>query len=286
MAEKLIIHADAHNFLTHAGAMLYTRETVNNLILGVTEQLVNNPKVYQNPFFATVRDQKEELILAAVMTPPLNLVLADQGSGSLGFAILIDHLQSHAIHVPGVIGPSQIIEPFTKTWMEMVGGTIEVNMRQRVYELHQVQMPQCPPGKFRKANHAEISTLAKWLRAFELEALGKSHNLDLERVERLVSLERIFIWELDEMIVSMAMITRPIAHSISIGSVYTPPEHRRRGYAGALVANLSQHLLDEGYQFVNLFTDLDNPTSNKIYQSVGYHFVCDFLIVRFINKLE
>ncbi len=74
----------------------------------------------------------------------------------------------------------------------------------------------------------------------------------------------------------MAMKTLPIAHSITINGVYTPPENRCQGYATALVAHLSQHLLDLGYKFVNLFTDLENPTSNSIYQKIGYHPVCDF----------
>ena len=73
----------------------------------------------------------------------------------------------------------------------------------------------------------------------------------------------------------------PIAHSITIGGVYTPPEHRRKGYATALVARLSQHLLGLGYQFVNLFTDLSNPTSNSIYCKIGYNPVCDFRMYAF-----
>jgi len=57
--------------------------------------------------------------------------------------------------------------------------------------------------------------------------------------------------------------------------VYTPPEFRGRGYASALVAALSQAMLDAGYHFCTLFTDLANPTSNHIYQAIGYQPVCD-----------
>lgn len=149
-------------------------------------------------------------------------------------------------------------------------------MRMRVYELRHVQMPDLPQGRFKASGTAEIPTIAKWMQAFELEALGKIHDQDLPRAERLVSTGNVFTWVVDEKVVSMAMKARPIAHSATVGGVYTPPEHRRQGYAGALVACLSQHLLDEGYQFINLFTDLENPTSNKIYQAVGYHPVCDF----------
>jgi len=123
-----------------------------------------------------------------------------------------------------------------------------------------------------------------WLQVFGQEALGKTQDVeDTARAEKLVTAGNMFTWVVNDRLVSMAVKNRPIAHSITIGGVYTPPEHRRQGYAGALVANLSQYLLNEGYQFVNLFTDLNNPTSNKIYQAVGYHPICDFLTYR-INQ--
>lgn len=275
------IHADAPAFLAAAGKMLYARETVNNLILGVSERLVGDPKAYQNPFFATIEDDDGELILAAVMTPPHNLILAGDTRVEEGFPPLIDHLNMHHIHIPGVIAPAEIAEGFSRAWERQVGDAGDLNLRMRVYELRQVQTQPFPPGTFQAAEPLENSLIAKWLQAFEAEALGESHDLDLARAERLITGGQIFTWMVDEEIVSMAMKTRQIAHSITIGSVYTPPEHRCRGYAGALVANLSQHLLDEGYQFVNLFTDLDNPTSNKIYMAVGYHPVCDFRVYRF-----
>ena len=85
-------------------------------------------------------------------------------------------------------------------------------------------------------------------------------------------------------LVAMAMSARPLKHSITVSAVYTPPEHRQRGYATALVARLSQHLLDMGYEFINLFTDLENPTSNSIYQKIGYRPVIDFRSYRFSKK--
>jgi predicted GNAT family acetyltransferase len=60
-----------------------------------------------------------------------------------------------------------------------------------------------------------------------------------------------------------------------VGPVYTPPEARRHGYASALVAHVSQDLLDGGRRFVFLYTDLANPTSNHIYQEIGYRPVAD-----------
>jgi uncharacterized protein len=65
-----------------------------------------------------------------------------------------------------------------------------------------------------------------------------------------------------------------------VGYVYTPPALRGRGYASACTAALTQRLIEEG-RTCFLFTDLANPTSNKIYQAIGYHPVCDFEEWRF-----
>jgi hypothetical protein len=281
-SKNITLHPDAQAFLATAGAMLYARETVNNLILGVSERLVSDPKAYDNPFFATVSDDDGGLILAAVMTPPHNLILAGEVQAEAIFSILIDHLLANHIHVPGVIGPAETTESFSKVWEQLTGSKFEVSMRQRVYELRQVQMPILPPGEFLLAGPAEIPLIAKWLQAFEVEALAEIHDLNLTRAERLVIDKNIFIWANAGQAVSMAMKTRPIAHSATVSGVYTPGEHRRRGYASAVVALLSQHLLDEGYRFVNLFTDLDNSTTNKIYQAIGYFPVCDFRMYRFL----
>ena len=73
----------------------------------------------------------------------------------------------------------------------------------------------------------------------------------------------------------MALQTRPTQHGIGVGGVYTPPELRRRGYASSCVAALSQRLLDAGFEYCTLYTDLSNPTSNDIYQQIGYRPVGD-----------
>jgi predicted GNAT family acetyltransferase len=85
----------------------------------------------------------------------------------------------------------------------------------------------------------------------------------------------VYLWEVDGHTVSMVGAGSPTPHGIRIGPVYTPPEARRRGYASALTAAASQHQLDSGCRFCFLFTDLANPTSNRIYQAIGYEPVAD-----------
>jgi uncharacterized protein len=93
--------------------------------------------------------------------------------------------------------------------------------------------------------------------------------------------DALWLWE-DGEPVSMAGHTGPTPHGIRIGPVYTPPDLRGRGYAGALVGEVTRHLLDEeGFRFCFLFTDLSNPTSNRLYERLEYRPVRDVLNYRF-----
>lgn len=281
MEVSLTVYDNSRAFLEEIGEALYYRETINNLILGVSERLVTDPHAYKDPFFAAAKTTGGKLLLAAVMTPPHNMILAGEKDFNQGLSALIAYLQENQVDLPGIIGPAHITEGFARQWKQMVKASGKIKMRQRVYELRTVRLPSLPEGRFRIAFLKEAQLIVDWLAAFAREALHKETDPDLKQAETTIADGSLFLWERDGRPVSMAIKSRPIAHSITIGGVYTPPEHRRQGYATALVARLSQHLLDSGYNFVNLFTDLANPTSNSIYQKIGYHPVCDFRMVAF-----
>jgi predicted GNAT family acetyltransferase len=91
----------------------------------------------------------------------------------------------------------------------------------------------------------------------------------------------LWVWEVDGAVVSMSGYGGPTPSGARIGPVYTPPELRGQGYATALVAAQTRWLLDHGRRFCFLFTDLGNPTSNRIYELIGYHRIADAAHYRF-----
>lgn len=76
--------------------------------------------------------------------------------------------------------------------------------------------------------------------------------------------------------VSMVAANPPVAGVVRVGPVYTPPEHRRRGHASSAVAAVSRAVLAAGAHTCTLFTDLANPTSNRIYAAIGYRRFADW----------
>ena len=89
------------------------------------------------------------------------------------------------------------------------------------------------------------------------------------------------VWEAGGARVSMAGVTRSVVGMVRVGSVYTPRALRGRGYAGAVTVAVSQVARDAGVREVVLFTDLANPTSNVLYQRLGYRPVEDRVTLSF-----
>ena len=130
----------------------------------------------------------------------------------------------------------------------------------------------------RLADAGDRDLLVEWFDAFVAESIPEDapHQEPANAVDRRLASSGggFAMWD-DGELVSMSSFGGETPHGIRIGPIYTPPALRRRGYASALVAELSQSLLDRGREYCFLYTDLGNPTSNRIYMDVGYELVCE-----------
>jgi predicted GNAT family acetyltransferase len=276
----MIFHAypDASAFLARTQKALEADEAANGLMLGICLRLEQFPeRIKTPPYFATVEDERG-LAFAALMTPPHNLVAYGcRGDLDRPAELVVQNLLARGWSVPGVLGPLDAARAFAVAWARVSGGRAEEGMSQRVYALREVIPPRPVPGQLRAATREDVALVAQWTVGFHVDIFGTPQELAEaeESAERKILDGDLYLWE-DQRPVSMAGRTRPTAHGISVGPVYTPPEFRKRGYATACVAALSQELLAAGYEFCALFTDLSNPTSNHIYTSIGYRPVCDY----------
>jgi predicted GNAT family acetyltransferase len=279
---KLTTYTNADLFLKDVQPELEKHEAEHSLILGLALAARSNaPSANSIPFFATIRDTRQ-LLVAAYMTYPNPLVLsALQPAVEKALEFIIDHLQSSRIEVSGIVAPKIIAETLAEYWSRSSRQTAEIDMRQRLYKLTSVRDAPVCDGELRRASDSDLDVVSRWVASSDAEALHedipeKAWNIAKQRIER----GEIYLWE-DTEPRCMAAKTRPTAHGIAINSVYTPPEWRRQGYATACVARLSERLLQSGYSFCVLFTDLANPTSNSIYTCIGYKPVCDFVKYNF-----
>ena len=126
----------------------------------------------------------------------------------------------------------------------------------------------------RVADERDRGQLVEWSRAF-LREVGDQAEDPAAEVDGRLGYGGLTVWEAGGAPVSMAGITRIVHAMARVGAVYTPPELRGRGYAGGVTAAVSQAALDAGAAEVVLYTDLANPTSNALYERLGYRPVED-----------
>lgn len=274
---QLTLHTHIDDFLAVAETDLARDEVANGLMLGVALRLRHDPTHYEHPpFLATVQAQ-HELIAAATMTPPHGLLVYATGDEArLALRQIAEALIVAGWPLPTVNGVTATSLAFAESWQTLTGGVASSLMELRVFELRAVSPPPQPAGRFRRATHADEELVFAWYNAFHTEAVRDGVTPRRDNVARAVAQGNVYLWEDEGRPVSLASIGRRTPHGASIGPVYTPSAQRGRGYASACVAALSQLILDEGNDFCTLFTDLANPTSNHIYQQIGYRPVCDF----------
>jgi len=270
-------HADATSFLDRVGDFLLGREAQHNLILGLSGRLRTEPRLYgEDPYFA-VALEGDGVVGVTIRTPPHNLILSEIDDEA-ALDPLADDAQAVFDSLPGVIGPKEPVARFARLWEERTGAGAQIEIQQRIYRASEAIMPEGVPGSMRTYEDGDRELVIAWVNAFVDEALPEAPPEDAEGwLERNLSNPDggIELWLEGEAPVSFAGYGGLTPNGIRVGPVYTPPELRRRGYATALVAEVTHMLLDRGRKFCFLFTDLANPTSNSIYQRIGYEAVSD-----------
>ena len=220
---------------------------------------------------------EDELAGAAIWVPPRGVHLSPMPPD--GARALADHLVLGDHRLPAVDGPSRAAAAFARRYATATGGNVTLGLATRLYRLDRVTPPTAVTGRQRPATAADRSLILAWLAAFIAEATPGHPVEDQGPVvdSRLAAGQLMWFWEVAGEPVSFCWYTpvSPTLRVTRVSAVYTPPALRGHGYARANVAGASQHALDSGATICMLYTDRANPTSNRIYQGVGYRPVGD-----------
>jgi len=286
---EVVRHGSARALLERAGPWLLEAEDLNNLILSLTYLHAERERAEgegasaeadragtapdataQTPYFASV-ERGGEVLGCALRSPPHQLLLTDMPIEAVDATAR--SVARACPTIPAVLGIPELALTFAGAWTELTGVTARPGTEQRLYRLDAVT-PLPAPGRLRRARLEDAPLVRGWADAFARD-VHMRFGPGEERVAGWVEQRSLYIWEDGAEPVSMAVAHGVTPNGIRIGYVYTPPERRRRGYAGACVADLSQRLLDEGRAFCVLYADLSNTTTNALYQRMGYRPIQD-----------
>ena len=258
-----------------AGPFLYAKEAELGLILGLAENLLSTfaiSTINTMPPRLLRLEENGQTSVAFIQTRPeagaISHLNVEQAS------CLAAYLVENNIVPQGVTGPSARL--LSERICALTGATAKRLMSLRVLAADKVIPPRPRSGQALLATREDFERLFEFLEAFHFEAVPHDpwDPLRVRSVlEQKITRKFVYVWKDKGQTVATAHISRPTRNGISISAVYTPPPLRGRGYASNLMAQLTQEMLNQGRRFCVLFTDASNPTSNKIYESVGYRVI-------------
>ena len=203
-----------------------------------------------------------------------NLMMHAKDHGVLEKLIL--HLKKNTSRpVAGILGPNIQAEHVIKK-LGLSGGKFGINSNEGLYEinleaLNELNIPS--NMKVVPAQDVPKSILTLWMKSYDIEALGVPDSKDFgakfeEDLNRRLKQNDTWVLLLDETPVALSAFNARLTDMVQVGPVWTPPEHRNKGYARLLLAyTLYQEKL-KGTKQAILFTD--NPAAIKAYLAIGF----------------
>jgi len=282
---------DPRAFLTACAGHLAAEPVVNTIVASVTARLAGSdplPTVEHPRWWAVVRDADDAVVGVAMRTAPFAphpvYVLPMPGGAAVALA---EALLQRCEPLGGVNGALPAAQVVAREHAGRTGARVRVHEHLRLFEAREVAVPPAPPGRLRPATEADAGLVLEWFRDFGRAAAeqagrsephaGSGESFTLADVLVRVREGVVWLWEDPAGRTVHLTAANPPAYDVArIGPVYTPVEHRGRGYARAAVAAVSQLQLRSGVRPC-LFTDQANPTSNRVYESVGYRPLVDMV---------
>jgi GNAT superfamily N-acetyltransferase len=263
----------AGELLRLAGPLLRADELRHSIPLGVLATIERDPDRHPEHHF-WVAEEGGVTVACGLITPPFRLLVAGVGRS---FDSLVAVIRADGVHIPGVTGFVPEVEELAACWSDATGDSTHVRMSMRMYATDAVRPVPEAPGRLRAAVDGDRPLLRRWAGAFVIETgLTEGPEELIRSIDARVGADPgIVLWEVEGVSVSLAGANISSPGIARIGPVYTPPEHRRHGYASSLVAAWTSELLRRGMRRCALFTDLANPTSNSIYRALGYRAVAE-----------
>ena len=275
------VFSDPAKFLAVAGDYLRENEAENSLVLGLADDLARrSPDAdASTPWFLYVtegEDPESSGLLAAWQTLPYIVGLTRTGREDVITTVAPIVAPRFAV-AEYLMGPRPgvrlLVEKITATRQ----CTADLQMEQALHIVRRVTPVPEVAGKMQQATTDDLPIAFELLSAFV--AATDQRQIDVTTVRHVIEAGEIFLW-VDGTPRALAAWSGRSGNGVRINRVYTPPEYRRQGYATACVAALSQRLLDDGCAYCTLYTDLANPTANRIYSKIGYQRIGDNAIYK------
>jgi predicted GNAT family acetyltransferase len=270
--------SDPEAFLAAAGGFLHAAPAANSVVLTRVEAM-RAGTAHGDELLGWWRPEGGDVAGVAMHTPPYPVFVTAMPAAAV--AGLADALAALDRPLAGVNGDARAAEAFGAAWTARTGARARVHRRMRLHRLEELVAPDpLPPGEAVVAGPAHRDVVLRWYAAFGAE-IDEPPSDVRPHVEDRLAYGGVTLWVVEGEPVSLAGVTRRVAGAARIAPVYTPPGHRGHGYGAAATAAVSRAALRDGAEELLLYTDLANPTSNRLYARLGYRPVEDSVSLLF-----
>lgn len=276
MEVKLLENAQV--FLDEYGEVLLKQEALSQLVLSSAMGVIN-ARTEAGGMFGVVNDGDKPILLFSNVIPNNLAIYVAENSNAVDAAVaLADFLGISHVSIAGINARNDICTSFMEQYKKHTGCTFAEKLGMDILEVRSLNDITPIEGYQRLALPEEEMHATDWMLQFQMEA--KTSEMDYEAAlntaRRLIREHKIYYFENEDgEVVSMAVIGRQLIHGITITYIFTPEEHRGKGYAAANVYYLSKYLLEQGNEFCTIFVDKKNPLSERAYEKVGYYYLED-----------
>lgn len=268
---------DAAEALTRVSEFLCGHPVMNNVVIlllaGARDHGQSAPMWWVEDSSGTVR--------GTLVGPgsPMPAILGPMDSEA---ATALAEASASTLPVRRVNGPADAVAAFSGAFATITGAAARPIGGERIYEARSAQLVGDPVGRRRPATEADHETIVDFVAGFGAET-GTGHggaDAHRQRAAGFIEAGRLHVWEVDGKPVASTVVIPPAYGVSRVTFVFTSPEHRGHGYASRLVSELSAQILSEGARPI-LYTQLENPISNRLYQRIGYKVVSEQLRYEF-----
>lgn len=274
-AMKVTVCASARDFL--AATERFRGETpAITSVIGSVAAGVAGGRQYERELWITISDEAGVVVGCAMRTAPFNLTVSDMPPEAV--PALARVLREGDPDLPGIAGPRDTVAAL----IHGLGltGTTRLHMEDVVRVLGDLMAPRYPvPGLARAATLNDVDLLERWFAAFAAES-GAAIDEPRAVAHRGISDKRFWLWCVEGSAVAVGghapLAETPAGKVGRIGSIYTEPTQRGQGYGSAITHHIAQQLLTT-CSTVLLYADAANPTSNSIYEHLGFTKVAEIV---------
>lgn len=268
--------ATADEFLSLTEQLRAADPFRTNLMGSVASSVASGARTYESYFWWILLDDLGAVVGAAIRTAPHGMILSPMAPALT--QVLATAVIKADVELPGVAGSTSVVNAFVDAYTAICGrddtNLIRKVGRELLYALGQLVIPDVQ-GEMEVASQVDYETLSAWYIDFGSEAGLLMPNPAASIADGFARNSWRF-WKVNNQVVSMAghaaLVEVPGGTVGRIGPVFTPKNQRRKGYAAALTAHLARELMEQGAQ-VMLYTDALNPTSNSVYQRIGFELI-------------